>query len=305
MDEHKRRLVILGYVFGGGFLVFALAWIALQINDQFMINSNMRVLRQGGTPDEIRAAQEHLAERRALEFLVAYLDTPAHHDDRMRVCGAFDRFLTGYSDRISPRQERALVALMDGKIPMRETLDLSPLYPKLEQFREGENVILDPAEEHLMETACDVLKADYDKTLSYAVQALHLTVRGLLESGKGVTSVHVGEISRLLGRESPAVRDGVGEILIELVPDSYKWFKKLLEREVHDVQAQDTDEYTKYERLAQLNEENDRSKREVIRILLKLDTPEAREILQWVQTEPTLKGIVEDTFAMADAVPSQ
>ncbi len=303
MDEAKRKLVLLGYFCGGGFLVIALVWIGFKIYGQHLIAADMAVLREGGTPDEIRAAQEDLAQRRSLEYLVAYLDTPAHHDDRMRICGAFERFLTGYSDRISKSQEKALVGMMEGYIHIPETLDLSPLYPKLEQFREGENVILDESEERLMEDACDVLRADYDRTLSYAVDALKLTVQRLVDSGKGLTSVHVGEISRLLGRDSPAVRQGVGDILISLGPDSYKWLKKLLERTVSDVQAQATDEYTKYERVAQLEQENQRAKREAVKILLALDTPEARQMLQWAAEEPSLKNLVENAVATTGTVP--
>jgi len=305
MDESKRRLVILGYLFGGAFTIAALAWIGFELHEQGLVAEDMRVLREGGTPQDIRAAQEDLARRRALEYLIAYLDTPAHLDERMRISGAFKRFLTGYSERISKRQEKALVAMMDGEISMPESLDLSPLYPKLEQFREGENVILDETEEQLMETACEILRADYDRMLSYAVEALKLTAFRMIETPKGIRPVHIGEISRLLGRESPDVREGVGEIMIALGPDSYKWLKKLLERTVHKVQAQETAEYDEYEREAQLNEQNDRAKREAVRILLKFDTPEAREIIRWAETEPALKGIVDDALAMADAATLQ
>jgi len=295
----SKQLVTVGYVVGGAFVFFGLIHIGLELYEQYQINRDLAILRAGRSEAEVSSAQEDLVRRDVLIYLITYLDMPAHHDKTMRVCQSFERLVTGYPDRISKRQKRAVKAMMRGKLKMPEGLDLSSLYPKLEEFLEGKTVIFDLEEEQVMERACEMIRMGYDATLSRAMDALKMLVRRRLDSGKGIPPVQIGEISRLLERESPSLREGVREILTELGADSYKWLKKLLERTPNPILAQETDEYKEEEREAQLHDRDLRAKREAILLLLEFGTPEAQEILDWAKEEPQLKDVFVEALASA------
>ncbi len=269
------------------FLAGGFIYLGNEMRRQHAIWDNIRLLQTAETDAEVSRIGAELARRQALLFLVKALDRPAEDLPAIRVCTGFGRIFTGEFGPMSGAQRKALARLSETWAE-GDKIERS-IASKVDAFLEKEAVSFTEEEKAHIDAECRARRQAYAAWQRRVVLIAQDIVRDRYARGKPLPTVMIGEISRLLIHTDDETRRVVGDILIEIGKPSAKWLRKWLEREsINPVFRVETAEMTEDEKAEQLLRQDTVAKREALRALRAIGTPEAQAAILEAKTKPAL-----------------